>query len=473
MKRVTFTVLVIFASTILFLHDASNAFLSKRTTISSEGSIFIPEILRVKKFGFRIADIMVDLIPPNFDDSWYENYWQQCLDDLVVASQNGETTHVQLRLFWRIDPTNRTTWEYPELGAGDAPSGGQDLVMQHWQSWIFGEPEPRYDPCAAERIHNAGLNLEICMSTSWYPGNGTLADVLYSVFGWDGREANAPEYPFDGELFLLNYMDNCLRPLAQFLANSSYFLDGDIFMLGFEMGYPTADFTWLHNERWISMINEIRQIFRSAGKSVVLTIDHSGWYNDWGLGHDAVALLSDNPPSLPGISGATYLAELDFISLSFWLEMLRDEDIPDVWDESYIDSIVVPAWYSCPRWFKTGTGHDAVPSEYGRNFIADFGALSQVMNGKKILLNTGYSNEHYTLVHSGRRSGDSPDSMAQKVAWVGQIRALGNNSWCAGQDFERYVLDKAVYPDHIDNSWRNAPAQDAIIEEIQAILTAP
>ena len=39
--------------------------------------------------------------------------------------------------------------------------------------------------------------------------------------------------------------------------------------------------------------------------------------------------------------------------------------------------------------------------------------------------------------------------------------ALGNNSWCAGQDFERYAGDKSAEPDRIDNLWRNAPAQQA------------
>lgn len=421
---------------------------------------------RVPQFSIRIADFM-PMLRPDFDSSSYANNWQRALDDLKQASPNGEITHVQLRLFWHVYPLNRSTWEYPELGAHDG--GSQQAIMENWQSWIFGSPPPTFSPSAAERIHNAGFNLEICLATAWYSaeGLGAIADAIPSVFGDGGREANAPEYPFDGELFLQNYMDNCLRPLAQFLAASPNFQNGDIFMIGFEMGYSTSDFVWSHNKRWLSMIKEVRQIFDNAGKQdILLTFDHSGWYNDAGLGHDAVALLSDNPPSTPGISGAKYLAALDFISISFWIRHLRESEVPTTWSDSDIDWVVNKAWYNCSRWFKAGTGHDGVSGVFGRNLIADFAALSQVMNNKKILLNTGWENGHYTLVswYAGEY-----DDQAQRVAWMAQIRALGNNEWCAGQDFERYVADKSATV-RVDASWRNSPAQDGIITEIRRTL---
>jgi len=474
MKRVTITVLVIFALTILFLHDTSNALLSKSTSISSEGSIFIPERFYVKPFGFRIADMMVDLLPPNFDDGGLSTAWQAALDDLASASSNGEITHVQLRTFWRVDPNNRSTWENPELGALDEERM-QQAMCENWKKWVFGSPEPTYGPCAAKRIHDAGFKLEFCLSTAWNPGVGTLADSI-PVWGWGGREA---DYNFDGELFLQNYMDNCLRPIAQFLASSQNFQNGDIFMLSFEMNYPTADFTWSHNEKWRSIINVTRGIFREAGKSIVLTIDHSGWYDDFGLGYDAVKLLNSSAPILAvekGISGASYLGELDFISLSVWLPLLpyNSSLIPATWNDSDIPW-VTDLWFNNPCFFKVGTGYNGISGVYGRDFIADYRALSSIMQGKKILMNTGWRNGHGELTRSLIGGADNQE---QRVAWAAQLRAINDPQsnmtvWCAGQDFERYCRDKAMQPDYIDTSWRKAPAEAIIIEIIREISSAP
>jgi len=442
--------------------------LEPAVSINGRGQIFITERLRVNQFGFRIADMMVDLLSPNLDDRYCANSWQQGLDDLKTASPNGEITHVQLRTFWKIpNISDQTTWNTPLLGAYDEPNGGQQAMVDNWKNWIFGSPtEPAYEPCVAKRIHNAGFKLEFCLSTAW-TGNGTIADSI-PVF----NDRNESDYPsFNGELFLQNYMDNCLIPVTQFLASSPNFLSGDIFMLSFEMCYPYCDFAWSHNEKWTSIIQTVRDIFRAAGKSVPLTIDHNSWYNDFGLGYNAVKLLNADAPidaETRGISGASYLKELDFISLSFWLELLREEDIPTTWNDTHIDTLVLPAWSNCPRWYKVGTGYNSVPGQWGRDFLADFGALSKVMNDTKILLNTGWENGHETLYYSGRLSGGSYDNEAQKVAWAGQVRAVRKQSWCAGQDFERYCEDKQSDPSLIDTSWRKSIAEAAIIQEIRA-----
>lgn len=407
-------------------------------------------------FGVRIADMMVDILFPNFDSSSYASSWQRALDDLAKASSNREITHVQLRIFWEIDPDNRTSWEYPQLGSLDST---QQQVMNNWKKWLFGSPAPTYGPSAAERIHNAGFKVELCLAVPW-TGSGTLSDAV-DVFGWGGRES---DYNFNGELFLQNYWQNCLKPVAEFLASSPNFGDGDIFMLAFEIGYPTADFTWLHNDAWKNIISNVRQIFVDAGKpNVQLTIDQNAWYNDSGLGDDACALLTDNLPDLPGLSGAKYLADLDFISISFWLPILRTSDIPATWTDADIDW-VADAWRNNKNFFKVGTGHDGVSGVYGRDFIADFDALSRALNNKKVLMNTGYVNSHNTLAGGG----GSFDNQAQRVAWAAQIRAVRNQTWCAGQDFERYTSNKATTTS-IDTSWRNAPAQEIIMQEILSI----
>ncbi|OYD16934.1 hypothetical protein CH330_01310 [candidate division WOR-3 bacterium JGI_Cruoil_03_51_56] len=423
-------------------------------------------------YRYRIADFMVDLLSINLDDQGYANAWQQALNDLKTASPNGEITHVQLRTFWKIpDISNQSTWNTPVLGAYE---DSQQVMCDNYKKWVFGYPtDPNYGPCAAKRIHDAGFKLEFCLSTAW-TGTGTIADSV-PVFH-SGPEADYPT--FNGETFLTNYMDNTLRPTAEFLASNSNFENGDIFMLTFEMCYPYGDFCWNHNAKWISMIDEVRQIFTGAGKSsVLLTIDINGFYNDYGLGYDGLQLLIDNglaldnqlPAYYKGLTGATYLSHLDFISISYWLAILTSAQIPATWTDNDVDTLIVPAFRNNLNWYKAGTGHGMVSGVFGRDIIQDFWAINQIM-GKPILTNVGYRNAHEVLTRP-IGSGGTIDAMAQKVAWVAQVRGFGSQPWCCGQDFERYCLDKDAHPTHIDTSWRNAPAQDGIIQEIRATIS--
>jgi len=378
-----------------------------------------------------------------------------------------------MRIWYHYDVDNQTDWNYPRLGSNDS---GQSPIMEQWKRWYFGEGDPplAYGPCAAERIHQKGFKFEFCISAAWNPGQGTMADVT-PVFGWGAKESDYPQ--FNGTLFLQNYMDNVLRPTAEFLANNAtWFQNGDIFMLSFEMVYPTADFVWSHNAEWKSMISTVRNIFRAAGKIIVLTIDHSGWYDDFGLGYNSVKLLNSSAPILveeQGISGASYLGELDFISLSWWLPVLLSGDVPERWADEDIPW-VADAWFNNKNGFKVGTGYGGIPGEYGRDYIADIRAFSQVM-GKKVLMNSGHENRHGWIAWD-RSIPITADSMEQRVAWAAQLAAIGDprsnfTAWCAGQDFERYCRDKAAQPDYIETSWRNAPAQEAIIEGIRVITS--
>lgn len=445
------------------------ASLQSSTEISNSGSIRTDTNI---KYAYRIADFMVDILSVNLDNQIYASAWQQALDDLKTASPNREITHVQLRTFWRIpDVTDQATWNYPELGAYDVI---QQAMCDNYKKWVFGYPtDPTYGLCAAKRIHDAGFKLEFCLAPGW-TGTGTIAD---SVPVFDNK--NEADYPaFNGETFLTNYMDNVLRPTAQFLASDANFQNGDIFMLTFEMCYPYGDFCWNHNARWISMIEEVRQIFANAGKSgVLLTIDINAFWDDFGLGYDGLQVLinkglaQNNPISstIKGFTGATYLSHLDFISISHWLKVLTSAQIPATWTESDIDSLIIPAFSNNLNWYKAGTGHGMAPGVLGRDIIQDFWAINQIL-GKPIITNVGYANVHTVLTNPLSYSGVI-DNMAQKVAWMAQIRAFGNQSWCAGQDFERYCHDKQAYPTRIDTSWRKALAEASIIQEISNALS--
>lgn len=469
--------LTICVLSVLLVHEVAGLMLESKT-ISTEGSIWYDEVDYVRPFGFRIADMMVDLLPPNFDDQWYSAAWQEALDDLAHASPNGEITHVQMRMFWTINTGLDSTaedWIDPQLGS---PDPGQAIIMENWKRWFFGHIDPddaplAYGPCAIERIQQKGFKYELCVSGGWHGGDPAKPPM----FIWDEKESDYPDWMAlgGGETFLDNYLNNVLLPVVNFVKD--YMENGDVFMLSFEMVYPTADFTWSHNEKWTSIISAVRDEFRAAGKKIVLTIDNCGWYDDAGLGYNAVKLLNSSAPlpsEFQGISGASYLGELDFISVSHWLPLVLPSEIPANWSDADTPW-VTDTWFNNLHFEKVGTGYGGIPGILGRDIIADYRALSTIM-GKKIILNTGWENRHAFLSSSPRRTTITPDNQEQRVAWAAQLAALGDprsnfTAWCAGQDFERYCRDKALQPTFIDASWRRSPAESAIIEGIQAILS--
>jgi hypothetical protein len=473
----------------------------------------------VAPFSIRIADMMADVVNPNFDLQSEATNWANTLTDLKTAAPNGEITHIQLRIWWSllIDEFGNTGDNLinPKLGSNDGNGnvwGTQWAIMRRnlvainqipadpdnpiWKRWYFGQGVPlAYGPCAAKRIHDAGFKLELAISGAWgesgdlcKPGGGTCA-----IGGWGARENNFPAWvaagngngTVAGDIFLTNYMNNVLRPTAQFLAGlpSDLFGNGDIFQLSFEMSYPSSDFTWMHNQKWHDIITEIRGIFGAAGKSgVLLTLDHCGWYDDAGLGYTTVKLLNSSAPLTSdnkGISGALYLKDLDFISFSNWLPLILQSQEKATWADSDVP-FLTECWFANPNFYKVGTGYGGVPNGGGRDIIADMRALSQVM-GKLIVQNTGWESSHGFLYHSPNRvSGAAQDLMEQRVAWEAQLAAIKDTrsqwqSWCAGMDFERYAEDKATTTTttgRLGTSWRNAPAQAAIIAGIDSILAS-
>lgn len=440
------------------LNTTAKIIMDANYTLSPRYQIPTPE----GAFKYRVADFMVDIISPNLDNQNYANLWQAALDDLVAASVNNEITHIQLRTFWRIpDLTNSSTWEYPELGAYDGPDGGQQLMCDNWKKWIFGDPEPKYGPCIAKRIHDAGFKIEFCLATAWTQ-YGTISDAL-PVFH---RYAKESDYDFNGELFLQNYMDNCLRPIAEFLAQNDNFGDGDIFMIAFEIGYSPCDFIWSHNDTWIRIIREIRQIFANANKTgVLLTADLNGWINDAELGSEL-----SNYKAYPGITGATYLKELDFISFSFWIPPLTAEQMPNEVPvpQSSLRYKVAKGWYENMNFYKRNTGFGNIPGEYGRNFMQDFHDL-YLLFGKPIVINTGWENRHLYVTSAPRRITNIRDDQEQAEAWAGLLMAFQPHEWCAGIDFERYADPPEA--GHLCTSWRRMPAEKEIIYWIRRILS--
>jgi hypothetical protein len=461
----------------LIICQASFALESASVTIASNGSVLIPG--EVTPFGFRIADMMADLIRPDFDDQWYSYYWQEALDDLETASPNGEITHVQIRIWWNLPALpgegDAQDWINPRLGSRD---GGQSPVMDNWKRWLFGYTEGSplaYGPCALDRIRDAGFKFEFAISGAWE--NGDVVKPKPALY-YDSED-NYPEWQALGgyDAFLDNYLNNVLLPTANFAKD--YLENGDIFCIAFEHSHIGSDVVYRHNDKWVEVIQAVKQVFLNAGKNIYITLDHTGWWgSDYYLGYNAVKVLDPSAPlsaEWQGISGATYLSELDFISVSWWIPQILSSQVPDTWSDDDID-FLVDSWYHYEREPKVGTGYGGIPAVYDRNMIADFQALSEVMDGTKILLNTGYVNRHGKI---GWGSGGWADGMEQRVAWASQVRAVAGDprsdytEWCAGQDFERYARDKAAQPDYMDTSWRNSPAQNAIIEEIQAILNTP
>ena len=448
------------------------------TSLRSTGSISYSKT--VEPFGLRIADMMADLLQPYFDDAWYPVYWKEALDDLATASPNGEITHVQMRIWWTLSDGLIN----PVLGSKDG--GPQTRIMENdnWKRWYFGYIAPGqqsllYGPSAIERIHAKGFKFELSISGAWENGDVVKPGKTATDNGpcwWAAKEANFPAWVAagGGEKFLDNYKNNVVLPVANFI--KYYLQDGDIFDISFEMNYPTSDFTWSHNEKWNEIINQTRQVFRDAGKNIFITLDHCGWYDDFGLGYKAVKLQNPNATLTSdnqGISGATYLNNLDFISYSHWIPLISSKEVPATWTDNDI-SWLTNRWFDNKQFDKVGTGYKGVPGIKGRDFIADIRALSQIM-GKKVLMNTGYFSRHGKIAEDyWNIQPITADNMEQRVAWSALLRAIRDprsnyQVWCAGQDFERYCRDKAAQPDFIDSSWRKSVAQQAIINEIDTI----
>lgn len=475
----------------------------------------------VRPFGFRIADMMTDLLTPNFDYEPEATAWQAALDDLAAASPNGEITHVQLRIWWSllIDEYGNAGDNFitPKLGSNDGNGnewGTQWSIMRRkmtdngnpipadpehpiWQRWYFGQGVPlAYGPCAVERIREKGFKVELALSGAWGEGPSPPAKpggTTCNIGGWGAREADYPNWiaAGGGDQFLENYKNNVLLPVANFAKD--YLQNGDIFSLSFEMSYPTSDFTWSHNAKWNEIINAVRNVFRAAGKSIVLTLDHCGPYDDYGLGYQAIVKADQlgltSPPNASarlgsgnqGLAGANYLANLDFVSISWWLEVVSPSAIPSTWSLANDVGWVTDAWFgegsrvpSASILPKLGTGYGGVAAQAGRDQIQDLRLLSAVF-GKLVLMNTGWANGHGVLASHSHETG-TLDNTEQAVAWAAQLAAIGDarsqmSTWCAGQDFERYCYDKGTNPSHIDTSWRKAPAQAAIIDGIRSILS--
>ena len=485
--------------------------------------------MTVQPFSIRIADFMADIMPPNMDFQGEGQTWITVLNNLknVCTFPNPEITHVQMRIWWSQDINCENNDAVGDgfmdawLGSADGSlTYGQHGLMRYkkthdpsddnvvaidpnnpvWKRWMFGVGVPyTWTPsdgkkCAAQRIHEAGFKIELAISGAWGEGNiglahpggnhyfaGEQANGQSGAGAWGAREAAhgascslcGGSKTWNGETFLTNYMNNVLRPVAQFLAGlpSTLWGDGDIFHMSFEMCYPDADFMWNHNAKWSAIITEIRTIFAAAGKSgVLLTLDHNGWYEDRGLGYAAVKYLnpsasitSDNK----GMSGATYLANLDFIAFSNWLPLISSSE-EKTWADGDV-TWIKERWFSNPNFTKTGYPYGT----NGRNMLEDCRALSYIMGGTPVLMNTGWESSHGFLATTPNRSTSTVDLNEQKVAWAAQLAALADTrcrtqEWCAGQDFERDTTTSKS--GNLDASWGGAPAQAVILSGIRAVL---
>jgi hypothetical protein len=428
------------------LNASVSAALLGQKTVSTLGFIGTPG--SVGFFSIRIADFMpVRDTFADMDDARQAGYFQSALDDLKAASSKGEITHVQLRLYWTIDRASYETMSYPYLGSGDS---SQADLMNNWRSWYFGNPTPATGKSAIQRIREAGFKLEIGLSVSFIPGNGVN---IPPPFGRYAREANFPG--FNGSLFVQNYWQNVLRPVAE--QASAFLTAGDIFFIGFENYYPEADHPRLHSSEYVNVIANLRAILPPG----VLVSEHiTGWYDDRGLGYS----YSE------GFLNIAYLAALDIIEPSIWTPWLGTGDLPATPEK------IRDAHFINMRFDKIGTGYmlpngTYVPTVPGRDFMNDARLIYEKWN-TKILWNSGLRNIYGATTWDYPEQGGTPSPAGeaeQAAFWAGRILALANQtSWVAGQDFERYC-ERSTYTGYTA-SWRGRPAETAIMSSIRALL---
>ncbi len=399
----------------------------------------------VDYFSIRLVDFMPlrDTFP-NMDDRIYVQRYQATIDELASASTNGEITHVQLRLYWQVDPSNTTDWNYPRLGS---PDTSQAELMNSWRRWYFGEGLPDGES-AIERIKARGFKVSVGLSVSW---NTALRTT--NVPPPLGRYAVEADFPtFDGDLFVSNYMQNVLRPVAELAASSGLLDSGDIFFIGFENYDPSAEHPRLHSAAYSSMLIQLRSILPQG---VLISEDVQGWWEDRILG-----LSSPN-----GVLNIPYLGDLDFIAISMWVPWLSTSDLPATPQE------VRDAHFSNMRFEKRYTGYNGVPAVPGRDFMLDFQDIYTRYH-KRVLMNSGLRNVYASIASTtpeGTTGAVTPEGIQEQADfWAGRLLALNGQDWCAGQDFERYV-EASTYTTYT-TSVRGRPAQTEIINGIRTIL---
>ncbi len=396
-------------------------------------------------FSMRIVDFMPlrDTFP-NMDDNIYVQRYEATINELASASPNGEITHVQLRLYWQVDPANEADWNYPRLGS---PDSSQAELMNSWRRWYFGEGLPA-GQSAIERIKARGFKVSIGLSVSW---NAALRTT--NVPPPLRRFASEADFPtFDGDLFVTNYMHNVLQPVAELAASSGLLTSGDVFFIGFENYDPSADHPRLHSAAYSNMLSQLRAILPSG---VLITEDVQGWYEDRILG-----LSGPN-----GVLNIPYLGDLDFISISMWVPWLSSSDLPATPQE------VRDAHFNNLRFEKRYTGYNGVPAVPGRDYMLDFQDIYTTF-GRRVLMNSGLRNVYGSITSTtpeGTTGAVTPEGIQEQANfWAGRLLALNGQDWCAGQDFERYV-EASTYGTYT-TSVRGRPAQTEIINGIRTIL---
>jgi len=367
--------------------------------------------------------------------------FQAALDALKAASPNGEITHVQIRLYWTVDRTSYETMSHPYLGSTDP---GQQTIMNNWRRWIFGNPPPATGRSVIQRIKDAGFKIEFGLSVSFIPGDGVN---IPPPFGRYAREANFPG--FDGSVFVQDYWNNCVRPLAEEAA--PFLSAGDGFFIGFENYYPESDHPRIHSAEYTVLINNLRAIL-SAG---VYVSEHiTGWYDDRGLGYNYTE----------GFLNIAYLADLDVIEPSIWTPWLTTAQLPATPENIRV------AHFNNLNFNKTGT--DLGGGIPGRDFMYDCSLIYQKW-GTPLLWNSGLRNCYgATTWPNPERTCVVTQAGIQEQAdfWAGRLLALKGQSWCAGQDFERYC-EPPTFTGYTA-SWRGRPAEASIITGIRLILGA-
>jgi len=422
----------------------------------------------VDTFSIRIADFMpVRITQPDMDNPVY---WQPTLDDLAVASPNGEITHVQLRLYWHCrynsgpppaEPTN-AEWNNPQLGSTDGQADGtsQWEVMQNWRSWYFCNPVPASGKCAIQRIREAGFKVEIGLSASFL-----IEENIPPAMMRHAREANFPNW--NGSLFIENYWNNVLKPVAEQARDSGLLEAGDIFFIGFENYQEDIDHCQLHSPEYSNIIAQLRAILPPG---VIISEHTSSWYLGSGWEDTFLGLnQTGHIRAVGGLLNHNYYADLDLLEMSNWNAYITSAQLPTNRND------VAQGHFTNMNGCQRGTGYGGVPCVLGRNIMQDFQTLYDRF-GTPILLNTGYQNCYGTAASDVGRCLGGRNETEQAEAWAGRLLALKmaieqGYEWVAGQDFERYCEDiSGGYTTYPVASWRNRPAQDEIINGIRDIL---
>lgn len=329
------------------------------------------------------------------------------LDDLLAAF-GSLVNYVEFRAYWNVNP--------------DDPN---DVMPDDYNgrcSWADVE-------AMIDQVHQKGLK-------AWL--------TINQVYGDGGR---IDPNPTDWTTWFTNYKNKIVIPLAKMAEQHNveilaigmeYIIRNSAF---FDASHPDAA---LIRSLWSDLIASVRQVF--SGQITYC----ANWYF--------------NQRTYDNFIAATWLSELDFITIDHWSPLLKECTPYDF--ETAVQKIM-EGWHGAVP----TTGNCSVGIQpYGGDWIIGYQEIAKHHN-KKIVINTGLPPVYGASRCPTQRfiCSSTLDFTEQQKFWTAFFRTWISQPFIQGVMIESYDNDQKTNPSTNIASIRNAPAQVNIAEGLSYV----